>query len=201
MPEWIAFALRTGGSVLITAIVTLIVNRIIGLPKVIKNQKEAEKAREEQAKQDNIERDSKIAALEAAINALPGYKAQNLQVQTQLQSTDKEILATLSVIKENMLENRSVLNERLDRLERREKNTIRAKLLDEYRLFSDASKNPMLAWTEMEHHAFFKLVEDYEDLGGNDYVHSVVLPAMNALEVIPMSNKPALLQLMNSRKL
>ena len=201
MPEWIAFALRTGGSVLITAIVTLIVNRIIGLPKVIKNQKEAEKAREEQAKQDNIERDSKIAALEAAINALPGYKAQNLQFQTQLQSTDKEILATLSVIKENMLENRSVLNERLDRLERREKNTIRAKLLDEYRLFSDASKNPMLAWTEMEHHAFFKLVEDYEDLGGNDYVHSVVLPAMNALEVIPMSNKPALLQLMNSRKL
>jgi hypothetical protein len=59
----------------------------------------------------------------------------------------------------------------------------------------------MLAWSEMEHHAFFALVHDYEDLHGNDYVHNTVLPAMNELIVIPMSDKPALLQLMGSRRL
>ena len=100
-----------------------------------------------------------------------------------------------------MLENQHVLNERLDRLEKREKNAIRAKLLDEYRLFTDESKNPMLAWSEMEHHAFFELVRDYEDLHGNDYVHSTVLPAMNELIVIPMSDKVQLAKLMHSRVL
>jgi hypothetical protein len=53
----------------------------------------------------------------------------------------------------------------------------------------------------MEHHAFFKLVEDYEDLGGNDYVHSDVLPAMNALEVIRMHDLQRLADLMASRRL
>ena len=53
----------------------------------------------------------------------------------------------------------------------------------------------------MEHHAFFRLVEDYEDLGGNDYVHSDVLPAMNKLEVVRMDDKQTLLALMSSRKL
>ena len=89
----------------------------------------------------------------------------------------------------------------MDRLEDREKNAIRAKLIDEYRLFTDEAKNPMLAWSEMEHHAFFALVSDYEDLKGNDYVHKTVIPAMNELRVIKMSDRQELLKLMSSRKL
>ena len=73
--------------------------------------------------------------------------------------------------------------------------------MDEYRLFTDETKNPMLAWSEMEHHAFFELVRDYEDLHGNDYVHSTVIPAINELEVIQMSDKARLLELMASRRL
>ena len=125
----------------------------------------------------------------------------SISIQEQLKNTDKEILKACADIKNGVLENQAVLNERLDRLEKREKNSIRAKLLDEYRLFTDDSKNPMLAWSEMEHHAFFELVKDYEDLQGNDFVHSTVLPAMNELAVVPMSDKHSLLQLMSSRKL
>ena len=51
----------------------------------------------------------------------------------------------------------------------------------------------------MEHHSFFKLVEDYESLGGNDYVHSTVLPAMNELDVISMSDSDKLKELYQSR--
>lgn len=201
MPNWLLNIIGATGSIILSLTVTFIFNKVVGLPKEIKKQKEAEALKEAQLKQENAARDAKIAALEASVNALPGYRAQSIQIQEQLQNTDKEILAACTDIKNSVLENQHVLNDRLDRLEKREKNSIRAKLLDEYRLFTDETKNPLLAWTEMEHHAFFKLVEDYEDLGGNDYVHSDVLPAMNKLAVVRMDDKQALLKLMSSRKL
>ena len=212
MPNWLLNTLATIGTLLLSLTVTLIFNKAVGIPKEIRKQKKAEadaqKAKEEEErlwkeqhdKNDQC-RDAKIAALQTAVDALPGYRAQSLQIQTQLQSTDKEILNALTDIKDSMLTNRDILNERLDRLEDREKNAIRAKLIDEYRLFTDSTKNPMLAWSEMEHHAFFALVSDYEALHGNDYIHNTVLPAMNALRVIKMSDRVALSELMSSRKL
>lgn len=212
MPEWLITVLSTAGLLIVSLIVTAIFNKVVGLPRELKRQREvaaaaqhareeADRVWEENHNKADADRDAKIAALENAVNALPGYRAQSLQIQQQLQTTDREILTALTDIKENMLTNREILNERLDHLEDREKNAIRAKLLDEFRLFTDEHKNPMQAWSEMEHHAFFKLVSDYEALHGNDYVHSDVLPAMNRLEVIPMSNKEKLLELMQSRRL
>lgn len=201
MPGWLITILTSIGTLILTLTVTLLFNKTVSLPKEFKKQRAAEKAKEEQLKQENRARDAKIASIEATIKELPSYRAQSLQIQQQLQNTDKDILAACADIKNSVLNNQHVLNERLDRLEKREKNAIRAKLLDEYRLFTDATKNPMLAWSEMEHHAFFELVRDYEDLGGNDYVHSEVIPNVNKLEVIPMTDKVALLKLMNSRKL
>ena len=212
MPGWLVTVLSTAGSVILTLTITLLFNKLVALPKELKKQREAEEAarvareeateaEKETLKRENRERDNKIAALQAAVDALPTYRAQSLQIQTQLQASDREILEALVAIKGSIKENQDILNTRLDRLEDREKNAIRAKLLDEYRLFTDEHKNPMLAWSEMEHHAFFKLVSDYEDLHGNDFVHSEVLPAMNRLTVIPMSDKEALLALMQSRRL
>jgi hypothetical protein len=201
MPNWFLNMLGAAGSIVLSLTVTLIFNRVVGIPKELKKQKEASKLKEEQLAQENKTRDDKICALESAVNALPGYRAQSIQIQQQLQSTDKDILEACNAIKASVKENQDVLNMRLDRLEKREKNAIRAKLLEEYRLFTDESKNPMLAWSEMEHHAFFELVKDYEELNGNDFVHSTVLPAMNELTVILMSDKHALLELMHSRKI
>jgi len=167
----------------------------------IANERATARAVEDQLRCELVAKEARILSLEAAVDALPGYRAQSLQIQQQLQSTDQEILVALTEIKGGIKENQNILNTRLDRLEDREKNAIRARLLDEFRLFTDEHKNPMQAWSEMEHHAFFKLVKDYEALNGNDYVHSEVLPAMNRLEVIPMSNKEKLLELMQSRRL
>ena len=201
MPGWLTTILASVGTLVVTLTVTLLFNKIVALPKELKKQREAEKAREEQLKRENSIRDKKIADLEAAVNALPSYRAQSLAIQEKLQNTDKELLTVCNEIKNGVISNQNLLNDRLDRLEKREKNSIRAKLLEEYRLFTDETKNPMLAWSEMEHHAFFELVKDYEDLHGNDYVHSTVIPAMNELTVIYMSDKQELLKLMNSRKL
>jgi uncharacterized protein YktB (UPF0637 family) len=191
MPEKL---LATVGSILLTLTVTFIFNKMTGWPKELKKQREAERAKEERLHQENCARDAKIAALELAVS-------KNLTVQSQLQSTDQEILTTLGEIKASMQANRELLDKRLDRLEERERNAIRAKLLDEFRLFTDEHKNPMQAWSEMEHHAFFKLVKDYEGLNGNDYIHSDVLPEMNRLAVISMSDKETLVRLMQSRRL
>ncbi len=201
MPSWLLNILGAAGSAVLSLSVTLIFNKLAGLPKELKKQREAEARRDAQLQQENHARDVKIAALENAVNALPGYRAQSLSIQAQLQNTDKEILGMCGAIKDSVKENQDILNYRLDRLEKREKNTYRAKILDEYRLFTDERKNPMRAWSEMEHHAFFELVKDYEDLGGNDYVHSTVLPAMNELEVVQMINKQRLAELMSSRTL
>ena len=201
MPSWLLTILTSIGTIVLTLTVTLIFNKMVGLPKELKKQKEAEKAKEEALKKENKERDAKIASLEIAVNALPGYRAQSLQIQTQLQNTDQELLKVCNEIKNGVLDNQNVLNERLDRLEKREKNALRQKILQEHRLFSDETMNPMKAWTEMEHHSFFELVHDYESLGGNDYVHSEVIPDMNKLRVIPMTDRETLYTLMSSRKL
>lgn len=194
MPTWLLNILVSMGTLILTLTVTLIFNKITGLPNVFKNYKKAVKAKEEQINKENSARDSKISLLEMAVNDLS-------EIQTQLQKTDTDILTACSEIKNKVTENQKSLDERLDRLEKREKNAIRAKLISEYRLFTDESKNPMLAWSEMEHHAFFELVKDYEDLHGNDYIHSTVIPEMNKLDIVQVSDHQAFLQLMNSRKL
>ena len=188
-------------TLIMTLTITLLFNKFINIPKAVKAQKELAKKQEEKLIRENQCRDQKIAQLEAAINALPTYRAQSLKIQQDLQTTDSAILTLCNEIKAGIKDNQDILNTRLDRLEKREKNSIRAKLLDEYRLFTDKTKNPLLAWSEMEHHAFFELVRDYEDLNGNDYVHSTVIPAMNELTVIFMSDKVGLAKLMSSRTL
>lgn len=182
----------TAISVVITLTVTLLFNKIVGLPKTMKKQRAAE-----QAEKEKIEK--RLECLETAVNSLPVYREQSLQIQQQLQSADTTILATCQQIQAGVAENQRVLNARLDKLEKREKNALREKILREYRLMCSDTLNDMHAWSEMEAHAFFALVKDYEDLGGNDYVHTVVLPAVNELEVIPMTDVERLTEMFRRR--
>lgn len=196
MPEWLVKLLISAGSVLLTLTITLIFNKVVGVPKELKKQKQQALAEKEKLKQENMIRDQKILEIETS---LPVFHQQSIEIRTQLQETDKAILATCGQIQESVLTNQKILNQRLDRLEKREKNALRAKILADHRLFTNIEKNPEQAWSEMEHHSFFELVKDYEDLNGNDYVHSDVIPAMNKLEVVPMTDLARLEKLYKSR--
>lgn len=215
--------LATAISVVVTLAATMIFNKLVGLPKAINKQKEEARLEKERQKQEiadlRIQQEQRLSELheqyeqqlgsliarltplEASVAALPSYRQQSLDIQGQLRAADSAILEACEAIKAGVQENQNILNARLDRLEHREKNSLRQKLLQEYRLFTDPAKNPMGAWSEMEHHSFFELVKDYEDLGGNDFVHSVVLPSVNKLTVIQMSDTEALYKLMQSRTL
>lgn len=184
---WTA-VISTAVTVFVSLLVTFIFNKVSGMPAEIKKQK-----KEQQQKITNLE--TRIETVEEAVNHYPEYRAQSLKIQRELQCKDESILSVCEKIEKIGQK----LDDRLIELERREKNSLRAKILNEYRLYTNERKNPMKAWTEMEHHSFFKLVEDYESLGGNDYVHGTIIPAMNELDVIPMDRLTKIKELYDSR--
>ena len=79
-------------------------------------------------------------------------------------------------------------------------NKIRDRLLSSYRYYVESKSNPAKAWSEMEKEAFYSLFQDYEELGGNGFMHSTVEPAVANLTVIRMNDKEGLTKLMESRK-
>lgn len=97
-----------------------------------------------------------------------------------------------------------VNSERLTQLEtninNRERNKLRDRILQSYRYYTSTQHNPLQQWTKMEATAFWSLFDDYETIGGNGYVHSVVQPAMQSLEVIEMDDADKIANLMANRK-
>lgn len=187
-------------SVLITLTVTFIFNYFVGLPKKIRSDKEQDKKIVNNLILRMDSQEQNIQKLQEAVDKLPQYREQSIKIQKELKDADVSIVELCEVIKSEVMENRKEVLCKLERLEAREKNALRAKILEEHRLYTDESKNPMRSWSEMEEHSFRKLVEDYEALGGNDYVHDIVIPDMNRLYVIPMSNVFKLKELYDSRR-
>ena len=188
-------------SVLITLTVTFIFNYFVGLPKKIRNDKEQDKKIVNNLilRIDNQEQN--IKKLQDVVDKLPQYRKQSLQIQAELKEADLSVKELCETIKNEVVENRKEVMQKLDRLEEREKNALRAKILEEHRFYTDEQRNPLKTWSEMEEHSFRKLVEDYEALGGNDYVHEIVLPDMNRLDVISMQDPIRLKELYDSRKI
>ena len=187
-------------SVLITLTVTFIFNYFVGLPKKIRNDKEQDKKIVNNLILRMDSQEQNIKKLQDVVDKLPQYREQSLKIQAELKETDVSITELCETIKNEVVENRKEVMQKLNRLEEREKNALRAKILEEHRFYTDEQRNPLKAWSEMEEHSFRKLVEDYEALGGNDYVHEIVLPDMNLLDVISMQDSIRLKELYDSRK-
>lgn len=134
------------------------------------------------------------------VRALPEYRAQSIAIQNDLRAKDDKILETCNKIQEGVDRNQELLNKRLDNLEERERNSLQAKIFEMHRLFTSKKLNPMQAWSEMEKKAFDDLIVDYESLNGNGYVHTVVIPDMHMLKIVPMSDLNALAELFHSRE-
>lgn len=188
-------------SVLITLTVTFIFNYFVGLPKKIRNDKEQDKKIVNNLILRIDSQEQNIKKLQDVVDKLPQYREQSLKIQAELKETDVSITELCETIKNEVVENRKEVMQKLNHLEEREKNALRAKILEEHRFYTDEQRNPLKAWSEMEEHSFRKLIEDYEALGGNDYVHEIVLPDMNRLDVISMQDSIRLKELYDSRKI
>lgn len=126
-------------------------------------------------------RDEQLHEALEAVRKYPEYRRQSVQIQQKLES---EIQALRKSQEENM--ERLVAMEELTK--RRERNKLRDRLLQNYRFYTNPETNPSMSWTRMESEAFWELFRDYEDAGGNGYVHTEVLPAMERLTVIEVGN-------------
>ena len=116
----------------------------------------------------------------------PEYRAQSLKIQQSL---------------ENKISN---LTDRIESIEKsnrkREQNRLRECLLRSYRYYTDPEKNPQQAWTRLESQTFWSSFGDYEELDGDGFVHTVIQPAMNKLQIIEMTDDDTIEELMKSRR-
>ena len=123
---------------------------------------------------------AKDAQLQEALESVkkyPEYRKQSAEIQQHLEC---EIL--------DLKEAWHKVCERLEKLEeqnkKKERNKLRDVLLERYRYYTNKDKNPSQTWTVMEAEAFWELFRDYEDAGGNGYMHTVVQPEMERLTVV-----------------
>lgn len=138
------------------------------------------------------EKDKKLHEALESVRKYPEYRKQSIAIQQKLEGE-------IQSIRQAQEENVRRLDEMEKSTQRRERNKLRDRLLQNFRYFTSKEKNPMQAWTRMESEAFWELFKDYEEAGGNGYVHSEVQPTMNLLELVEMDDTERVTQLMKSR--
>lgn len=121
-------------------------------------------------------RDQRINEALEAVHKYPEYRAQSIKIQQTLESE-------IQVIREAMERYNTRMEQMEEDSKRRECNKLRDRLLQSYRYYTNEKTNPSRSWTSMEAEAFWGLFRDYEEAGGNGYMHTVVQPAMTELTI------------------
>ena len=111
-----------------------------------------------------------------------------------------KIKTEIDEIKKIQVQQGKQLNDMQEMSDRRERNKLRDKLLQNFRFYTNDKSNPLKAWTSNEADTFWDLFKDYEDAGGDGFIHTDVQPAMNRLNVIDISDIDSVVELMQSRK-
>lgn len=120
-------------------------------------------------------------ALEAA-RKYPEYRKQSIKIQEALETKIQELREMLQSDHERLV--------KVEEQERhRERNRIKDMLLQNYRYYTNMETNPSQSWSRMEAEAFWDLFKDYEDLGGNGYMHTEVQPDMERLTIVEVGKR------------
>lgn len=138
------------------------------------------------------EKDKQLHEALDAVKKYPEYRQQSIEIQQKLE-------AEIQGIRESQEASTKRLEKMESDMQRRERNKLRDRILQNFRYFTSKEKNPMQAWTKMEAEAFWELFKDYEGMKGNGYVHTEVQPAMNLLETIGLEDTERVAELMKSR--
>lgn len=112
----------------------------------------------------------------------PAYHQESIDIRDGLKKEIQEIRDKFQGIMD-----------RLDDMEtqnkKRECSKLRDMLLQNYRYYTSEQQNPTKSWTKMESEAFWELFREYEEAGGNGYMHTVVQPEMERLNIIEFGRK------------
>lgn len=169
------------GGITLSSLIEIILSVVFLYSIYMKVKKYLDKRYEEEAerKEKEEERDKQLKIAIDSINEYPKYRAQSLEIQEKLEAQIKELK-----------ESQDINTKRLEEIEEsnklRDRNRLRDILLRYFRYYADEEKNPKHSWPIMEKNAFDELFKEYENAGGNGYMHTDVKPAMDALDVIDM---------------
>ena len=119
-----------------------------------------------------VEKDQGLKKALEEVAKYPDYRKQSINVQNQLESEIGELRATIEA-------NTQKLQQMENDQNRRERNKLRERLIQSYRFYTDLRRNPAQTWNRME-----EMFNDYDRLGGNGYIHTIVQPAMAMLQVV-----------------
>lgn len=137
--------------------------------------------------------DAQLKEALESVRRYPEYRAQSVRIQKELEDKIQDIRNELAEQTKRLVKMEEDAN-------RRERSKLRDLLLQSYRYYTDTERNPMGAWTTMESEAFWELFKEYEEAGGDGYIHTVVQPAMDLLKVIDIEDAAMVLRLTSSRR-
>lgn len=133
-------------------------------------------------------RDSDLEEALTATRQYPKYREQSLEIQRDLTEKIQELKDSQKELRDAQKEITEHLKNVEERDMRRECNKLRDRLIQNHRYYTNLETNPSQSWTEMEADAFWAMFRDYEDAGGDGYMHSKVQPDMEKLTVIRMGD-------------
>lgn len=119
-------------------------------------------------------------------------REQSFQIQEHL----TDLIDTITQKQDTIIERVDALAEQTRKYQLAD---IRETLLQAYRYYTSEETNPLVAWTEMESHAWNEQYDVYISSKGNSYVEETVKPAMDELRVIRLDDYEAMAELMSSR--
>lgn len=115
-------------------------------------------------------------------NKYPEYRQQSLQIQKELTARMDTMGTAIDGLAKSLADMKEVTD-------RRERNRIRDRLLQAYRYYTNPETNPNQCWNNMEAEAFWEMFKDYEDAGGDGFMHTVVQPVMEKLRIIDVIDR------------
>ena len=146
-----------------------------------------------------------LAEALAGTRAMPAYRQQSIQIQGQLNQKITDVQNEMNNKFDDVAKKFDAVMDRLNAMDaegkKRARNQLREELMQGHRMFTDQTKNPMKAWSSLEHDSWFARYDDYLECGGNGDMQYRICPEMNNLDVIHMDDAEKLYELMHSRKL
>ena len=136
------------------------------------------------------QKDEQMRQTWEAVSKYPEYRKQSVQIQQLLEGEIQEIREMQRQNTKALKELQARMDQNEEQSNRRNRNKLRDLLLQNFRYYTNPKTNPNQTWTHMEAETFWELFRDYEDMGGNGYVHSEVLPKMEQLLIVDSNGVP-----------
>ena len=118
----------------------------------------------------------------AVTQKYPAYHQESIDIRDGLKKEIQEIRDFCNALMKRF-------EEIEEQNKKRECSKLRDMLLQNYRYYTSEQQNPSKSWTRMESEAFWELFREYEEAGGNGYMHTEVQPAMERLNIVEVGRK------------